>query len=147
MDYNPPLDMIDSLIGFFEELTEVALILFLVATLVEGLLYRHYLRRSLISAMAGSLVANLASALLGVVLGVALLSVLMVVSSFELYVASVIVVSYAASVVVEGFVIILLYRQAGRSTWGPVSIANLASYIITAIVLYLYWTIPLLVMS
>jgi len=135
MNYSPPLDMIDSLMSFSEELSSLARVLLLVATVVEGLVYRRFLNRSWISAVAGSLVANLASALLGIVIGLALLTVLLIIRSFELYVVAVIVVSYAASVVVEGIAITLLYRQRNRFTWGVVSIANLTSYVITALVL------------
>ena len=135
MDYSPPLDMVDSLLSFSEELSALALVLFLVATVVEGLIYRRFLNRSWISAITGSLVANLASALLGIVIGLALLTVLFVIRSPGLYAVAVIVVSYAASVIVEGIAIALLYRQRDRSTWGVVSIANLTSYVITALVL------------
>ena len=135
MNYSPPFDMIDSLISFSEELSSLARVLLLVATVVEGLIYRRFLNRSWISAVSGSLVANLASALLGIVIGFALLTVLLIIKSFELYAVAVIVVSYGASVVVEGIAITLLYRQRNRFTWGVVSIANLTSYVITALVL------------
>jgi len=135
MNYSPPLDMIDSLLLFFEDLSRVALVLFLVAIVVEALIYQRFFSRSWVSAIAGSLVANLASALLGIVIGFALLTVLLIIKSFELYAVAVIVVSYGASVVVEGIAITLLYRQRNRFTWGVVSIANLTSYVITALVL------------
>src|SRR3970040_1573353 len=99
MDYSPPLDMVDSLLSFSEELSALARVLFLVATVVEGLIYRRFLDRSWISAITGSLVANLASALLGILIGLALLTVLFVIRSPGLYAVAVIVVSYAASVI------------------------------------------------
>jgi len=139
MNYSPPLDMLDSLLLFFEDLSTVALVLFLVATVVEALIYRRFLSRSWVSAIAGSLVANLASALLGFLIGSALLAVLFVIKSPELYAVAVIVVSYAASVAVEGIAVTLLYRRTNRSIWGVVAIANLASYVITAsVLLFLY---------
>lgn len=138
MVFHPPLDMADSIMLFMEELSSAALVLFVVATVVEGLIYRFFLERSWRSAFTGSLITNLASALLGLVIGFVSVTFLIAVFAFGNYYLTLIIASFLASVLVEGAIITQLYKRNDRYTWGVVFVANLASYLITVVYIYIY---------
>jgi hypothetical protein len=136
--FHPSLDMADSLMLFMEELSSAALVLFVVATVVEGLIYRFFLQRSWRSAFRGSLIANFTSAVLGLVIGFLSVTFFIMIFAFGNYYLTLILTSFVASVLVEGAVITQLYKRNDRYMWGVVFVANLASYLITVIYIYIY---------
>lgn len=108
--------------------TGVALGLLLMAVVVEAVVFWRLGWPSVWRAARDALIVNAASGVAGFLLAFFLIEL----DSIVL----VVLVSFALSVAIEGGILLLLAQQPARRVWVAAFLANLASYLIAALVIW-----------